>query len=167
MFALVWMHFEVNFHISKSFGFSNIKRRYNGTTSFGPVVFDIDFNTCLFMVIGRNLSVILSGLLKISLMLSSEICLRHLRITLSWILWILACSRLLDFFAASITCNLKSSVNACRLSLGEGPLLSRSNSSLARTNKYKIIAYISMEQTRLKSFSASKTTRRLTKQTMV
>ena len=44
MFALVWMHFEVNFHISKPFGFSNIRRRWNGATSFGPLVFDIDFS---------------------------------------------------------------------------------------------------------------------------
>ena len=36
MFALVWMHFEVSFHISKPFGFSNIRRRWNGAMSFGP-----------------------------------------------------------------------------------------------------------------------------------
>ena len=36
MFALVWMHFEVNFYISKPFGFSNIRRRWNRATSFGP-----------------------------------------------------------------------------------------------------------------------------------
>ena len=44
MFALVWMHFEVNFHISKPFGFSNIRRRWNRATSFGPLVFDIGFS---------------------------------------------------------------------------------------------------------------------------
>ena len=43
MSALIWIHFEVNFYISKPFGFSNIRRRWNGATSFGPLVFDFDF----------------------------------------------------------------------------------------------------------------------------
>ena len=34
--ALIWMQFEVNFYISKPFGFSNIRRRWNGAMSFGP-----------------------------------------------------------------------------------------------------------------------------------
>ena len=50
MFALVWMHFEVNFHISKPFGFSNIRRRCNGATSLGPLVFDNDISMFLFLV---------------------------------------------------------------------------------------------------------------------
>ena len=36
MFALVWMHFEVNLHIPRPLGSSNIRRRWNGAMSFGP-----------------------------------------------------------------------------------------------------------------------------------
>jgi len=35
-FALVWMHFEVKFHILKPFGFSKTRRRWNGDTCLGP-----------------------------------------------------------------------------------------------------------------------------------
>ena len=35
--ALVYMHFEVNFHILKPFGFSNKWRRGNGAIIFGPL----------------------------------------------------------------------------------------------------------------------------------
>ena len=44
IFTLVWIHFELNFHISKLFQLSNITRRWTGAMSFGPLVFDIDFN---------------------------------------------------------------------------------------------------------------------------
>ena len=53
MFALVWMHFEVNYHISKPFWFSNIKRKWNGATFFGPLVFDNDFNDILITLSTR------------------------------------------------------------------------------------------------------------------
>ena len=47
MFALVWMHFDVNFHISKSFVFSNLRRGWNRATSFWSLVFDIAFRNCI------------------------------------------------------------------------------------------------------------------------
>ena len=53
MFALVYLHFEVNFCTFKSFGFSNKRRRWNGATSFGPcyLLLTLAIRFCLEIII--------------------------------------------------------------------------------------------------------------------
>ena len=58
MFALVRMHFEVNFHILNQFGFSNKRRRWNRAKFFAPWYLLLTLQTSTHKLIYQSLSIL-------------------------------------------------------------------------------------------------------------